>query len=148
VAAAWTRLIATIALVAYAAVVAGLVAYVVNDPVAILGAVVGLGIGLPFAWMALTRPRFRAVWAVVAITLIIGGLLLLLQAGRGVPYVGAILVTGAVAVGAAAVVFRAEAQAAVARRWSPAPAARHGVLLVNLRSGGGKAEKYRLVEEA
>lgn len=30
---------------------------------------------------------------------------------------------------------------------TPAPAARHGVLIMNLKSGGGKAEKFHLVDE-
>ena len=30
---------------------------------------------------------------------------------------------------------------------TPVPAAEHGVLIMNLKSGGGKAEKFHLVDE-
>ena len=44
--------------------------------------------------------------------------------------------------------FRKEIANAVAGRWRPVPAARKGVLLMNPKSGGGKVEKFGLVDEA
>ena len=40
-----------------------------------------------------------------------------------------------------------EIRSAVARRWSPAMRARHGVLLMNAKSGGGKVERFDLQGE-
>src|SRR4051794_16694469 len=100
------------------------------------------------AWYAVSRRgRTRSVaLLVVALGAVafIGGLVM---GDAGLPRAIAVVLLAALSVGSARVVFhrsRRDLRAAALSR-TPAAAARHGVLLINPRSGGGKAERFDLV---
>jgi hypothetical protein len=60
----------------------------------------------------------------------------------------AVLATTAASVAAARFALVGPGTAEALARWSPVPPARQGVLIINPRSGGGKAERFGLVDEA
>jgi diacylglycerol kinase family enzyme len=142
------RLAAALALVALAGVFAFILAYVVQNPLSAIGALVCFGVGVAAAWTAATRQRFRVPRGVAAVALAIAGFVLLLVGDHGAAYFMTILILTVLAAGAGALALRWEVRETIARRWHPVPAARHGVLLMNPRSGGGKVERFDLVAEA
>ncbi len=94
------------------------------------------------AWYAVVRRgAARVVGLVVAAVALVGALVLVVT--RGTPLVDALIVVGLVAtVGAA----RAAIHVHVDLPRAPAP--RHAVMFYNPRSGAGKAERFRLADEA
>jgi diacylglycerol kinase family enzyme len=102
------------------------------------------------AWHALTRRGTvgAAGWVAVAagVGLLVGGIVAGdLRAGR----IAGFALLGLISVAAARVALGKDARSVRLRTQvvEPAPPARHPVLIMNTRSGGGKAEKFRLVEE-
>ena len=138
------RVAAGIALIGFVASLLALGYFVVSDFVVLLLALVCFVIGVPAAWVALTRRGLpRLLWVVAAVFLLLA-VLLALASGNYLLWVLALVITTL----AGAVAFRKEIAGAVANRWRPVPPARHAVLLMNPKSGGGKVEKFGLVDEA
>lgn len=113
----------------------------------LLAAVLAAGIGISAAWVALTNRRWRWLALVLAVTMMAGSIAAFWRA-RPPFSVLATAVGGMVLAGAlGAVALRYEVGDALRRRWHDVPAASRPVLLLNPRSGGGKAGQLHLVEE-
>jgi diacylglycerol kinase family enzyme len=93
-------------------------------------------------WYAVVRRGVARVAGLVLAAVALGGALVLVVS-RGAPLADALVVAGLVATVAAA---RAALHVHVELPSATAP--RHPVLFFNPRSGGGKAERFRLAEEA
>jgi diacylglycerol kinase family enzyme len=134
------------AAVALAALIAALlylaVAALHNWPILLLS-VLSLGVAVKAAWYIVSRRGVvRAVASgVAALALLL--LIVVVVASEGLIVLAVGLGLAAVSIGAASY---ALSPAAPARALERAPGARHPVLLMNLRSGGGKAERFRLVD--
>jgi diacylglycerol kinase family enzyme len=134
------------AAVALAALIAALlylaVAALHNWPILLLS-VLSLGVAVKAAWYIVSRRGVvRAVASgVAALALLL--LIVVVVASEGLIVLAVGLGLAAVSIGAASY---ALSPATPARALERAPGARHPVLLMNLRSGGGKAERFRLVD--
>jgi diacylglycerol kinase family enzyme len=144
------RVTAVVALISLAGAVVLIVVAGADNAGALLLVLAGVLVAVVGAWHALVRVGAVRVagWAVVAggLGLLVGGFVAGdLHVGRivGVALLGlASVVTARVALGRDAQTVRGRA------RWAePEPPARRPVLIMNPRSGGGKAERFRLVEE-
>ena len=145
------RLAAIAAIALVAAVLVATVMAVAKDLLLVVAALALLLVAFIAAWTALTRTG-AGRWAgiVVAAVAVVAVLLVQLQREPGATVS---LVLRLVALGVALLL----ARYALARDvrslkqmetpGTPAPAARHGVLIMNLKSGGGKAEKFHLEDE-
>jgi diacylglycerol kinase family enzyme len=140
----WLRRVAAAA--ALAALVAALI-YVVWAALyrwyVVLISVVPLGVAIIAAWYILSRRGVaRAIAAVVAaFALLVFAVVVVASEGMSALVAG--LALAAMSVGAANYALRPAVVAAAAERGLKA---RHPVLLLNLKSGGGKAERFELVE--
>ena len=140
----WLRRVAAAA--ALAALVAALI-YLVWAALyrwhVVLISVVPLGVAVIAAWYILSRRGVvRAIAAVVAaFALLVFAVIVVAGEGMSVLVAGVLL--AAVSVGAASYALRPLAVTSAAERGVNA---RHPVLLMNLKSGGGKAERFGLVE--
>jgi diacylglycerol kinase family enzyme len=144
-----SRQVAALAsLVLIAAVAVASVVIAMQDPLRLIAALVALAVVALAAWFAITRAGGRRV---VAVALALAALAFAV----GVTIAGSLLsVLVRVALLAAAAGLGRYALARDVRTLktsttagAPAPAARHGVLIMNLKSGGGKAERFHLVDE-
>ena len=145
------RIWAWIALVAAAGVVATLAVLLAHDVVALLFVLAALGLAGAGLWLAATRRGIaRFLGIVVALAALAGGVAGLIAQG---------VIDELVALVVAIAVFGAASRMALRRRQvsertdSTHPAARpararSGVLLINPKSGGGKAERFDLPGEA
>jgi diacylglycerol kinase family enzyme len=109
----------------------------------VLISVVPLGVAVVAAWYILSRRGLaRAIAAVVAaFAVLVFAVVVVASESMRVLVTG--LVLGAVSVGATSYALRLTEVASAAELGLNA---RHPVLLMNLKSGGGKAEQFRLVE--
>jgi diacylglycerol kinase family enzyme len=143
------RVWAWIALIAAAGVVATLVVLVFRDLGALAFALVALGLAAAAAWVAVTRRGIaRLLGVLVAILALAGGAVALV-------WRGAIdeLVAFAVAIAAFGAASRVTLRQARTPSDAVGPAPRpsrpkRAVVLINPKSGGGKAERFNLPEEA
>jgi len=145
------RIWAWIALVAAAGVVATLAVLLAHDVVALLFVLAALGLAGAGLWLAATRRGIaRFLGIVVALAALAGGVAGLIEQG---------VIDELVALVVAIAVFGAASRMALRRRQvsertdSTHPAARpararSAVLLINPKSGGGKAERFDLPGEA
>jgi len=145
------RIWAWIALVAAAGVVATLAVLLAHDVVALLFVLAALGLAGAGLWLAATRRGIaRFLGIVVALAALAGGVAGLIEQG---------VIDELVALVVAIAVFGAASRMALRRRQvsertdsthsAARPArARSGVLLINPKSGGGKAERFDLPGEA
>lgn len=145
------RLAALAALSLVAAVLVWTVLSVLSDPLKLVAQLILLVVVVTSAWIAVTRAtagRWLAamvaaggIIAIVALQLPKEGLAVASLAAR----IGLLLVAAWLARSAL------ERDARTLQRkvtpGTPVPAARHGTLIMNLRSGGGKAERFNLQEE-
>lgn len=144
-----SRRLAALAALALAAVVAvGALVLVVREPVRLL-VVIGLLAGLVVAlWFALTRSGgLRAAAGAVAGACLAGTVAVLLRGAPVVVLSGLALLAVAVALGRYATARDVRSLKAAPTPGTPVPAAARPVLIMNLRSGGGKAERFGLVEQ-
>jgi diacylglycerol kinase family enzyme len=141
------RVLAAVALIGYLALAVEVLVSVVDDPVLTLVALVAVGVGVPLTWIGATRPRWRGRIAAVAALAVVGGVAALVASERSASELVVVVATIAITSGAGMWALAWEIRAAIARRWSPAPPARHGVLLMNAKSGGGKVERFDLAGE-
>jgi diacylglycerol kinase family enzyme len=134
------------AAVALAALIAALlylaVAALNNWPILLLS-VLSLGVAVKAGWYILSRRGTvrAAASGVAALALLVFIVVVIASEGLIVLAIG--LGLAAVSIGAASYALSPAAPAYALER---APRARHSVLLMNLRSGGGKAERFRLVD--
>jgi diacylglycerol kinase family enzyme len=145
------RIWAWIALVAAVGVLATLAVLLANDVVALLLVLAALGLAGAALWLAATRRGIvRLLGIAVAVVALAGGVVALIAQG---------VIDELVALVVAIAVFGAASRMALRRRQIPErtdsthPAAkparaRSGVLLINPKSGGGKAERFDLAGEA
>ena len=145
------RLAAVAAIVIVVAVIVSTVLSVVDRPLDvvvqfILLAVVGLA-----AWNALTsKHAARVIWIVVAVVAAVAVVAIQVAGGKGsvLSLIVRLALLG-VALGLARYALARDVRSLkqMETPGKPVPAARHGVLIMNLKSGGGKAEKFQLVDE-
>jgi diacylglycerol kinase family enzyme len=137
------RAAAVVALVALVAALLYLAASALSRWYVLLASVFSLGVAVMAAWYILSRRGVaRAVASgVAALALLVFVVVVIASESFIVLAVG--LGLAAVSIGAASYALSPAAQARALER---APGARHPVLLMNLRSGGGKAERFRLVD--
>ena len=134
------------AAVALAALIAALlylaVAALNNWPILLLS-VLSLGVAVKAGWYILSRRGTvrAAASGVAALALLI--FIVVVVASEGLIVLAIGLGLAAVSIGAASYALSPAAPAYALER---APGARYPVLLMNLRSGGGKAERFRLVD--
>jgi diacylglycerol kinase family enzyme len=145
------RIWAWIALVAALGVLATLAVLLAHDVVALLFVLAALGLAGAGLWLAATRRGIaRLLGIAVAVAALAGGVIALVSQG---------LIDELVALVVAIAVFGAASRMALRRRQIPdrtdsthpavRPArARSAVLLINPKSGGGKAERFDLPGEA
>lgn len=139
--------IGSLALGALSAVVA--VVSSVGDLGRLLAVPVLVLLAVAAAWAAATRTGIaRTVAALVAIAALVLVVLAVLTAeGHGLGLLAALaLVAGAAALGRYALLQDRQALRALPPPGRPVGPAHHGVLIMNLRSGGGKAERFALAD--
>jgi diacylglycerol kinase family enzyme len=143
------RLVAILALVAYAAAIVVLIVSLADDVLALILAWVAVIVAAGAIFAVLTR---RGVGRVVATVVAIGAaasVVGVLIAARAV--IELIVFGGLVVAGALLSRYAVAADAAAMRHAKPpgtrVDLPRHPVLLMNPKSGGGKVEKFRLVEQ-
>ncbi|HEY5787768.1 MAG TPA: diacylglycerol kinase family protein [Microlunatus sp.] len=137
------RFAAGFALLALAALVAFLVLAALSRWIVLLATVVSMSVFVVAAWYVVARHGLaRAVAAAVAVVAIAVSVIVVL-ASESIWVLSVALVLASVSIGAAGHALRGRGSDAPER--SPT-AARHPVLLMNPRSGGGKAERFGLAD--
>jgi diacylglycerol kinase family enzyme len=147
-----SRLAALLALLAPVAVVVLLAVALAGDLAIALLAVALVVIAIEAIWFALTRRGIRRAGAVaVAVLAIAGQIVVLATHWQGVIVLIAMLILLAVFSVAAPYALgrtREAAARAAARELLPVGPASSAVLIINLKSGGGKAERFELADRA
>jgi diacylglycerol kinase family enzyme len=145
------RLAAVAALLLVAGVVLASVILVLGDPLRLVLQVVLAVIAVTTVWVALTRAAvLRWLAALIAVAAVLGIVLMEIAAQGSV---GASLIIRLLLLAVAAWLARyalgrdVRSLQAGETPGVPVPAARHGALIMNLKSGGGKAERFHLVDE-
>jgi diacylglycerol kinase family enzyme len=141
--------IAALALVV--AVVVVTLVRVIGDPLRVGVELLLLVVFLAAGWCALTRAGARRVIAVVVAVAVVVAFIAVVAGGEGhvlVSLVGRIVgLLVAVSLADYALGVKVRALAHSETPGTPVPAATRGVLFMNLKSGGGKAERFHLVDE-
>jgi diacylglycerol kinase family enzyme len=140
------RIAAGVALLAAVIAIAMVAAAFLRDPLRLVAALLLVVLVVMAGWTALVR---RGIWRLiggVVVVLALIGLVLLLAAGS-LLRMAALVVLLALSIGAARIALGHDlAESPVDLH--PVEAARKGVLLMNPKSGGGKAERFHLDVEA
>ena len=144
------RACAALALVLLAAAIAALVAGAIANWASVLTALAGLLVAVAAGWYAVSRRG--AVRAVAAVLAVAAAALLGLGLALADIWLPRVLLTVACAAGSVGCARLAlhrgrGAGQAAARRGLAAPQPRHPVLIMNPRSGGGKAARFHLADE-
>jgi diacylglycerol kinase family enzyme len=145
------RLAAIAALVLVLAVVIGTLVRVVSDPLRVVLELVLLAVLLSAGWIAVTRSGARRTIAVLVA--IVGVVALIASLVNAEGYLIASLAVRVVALVVAAGLAKYalgstdRALKEATTPGTPVPPAKRGVLFMNLKSGGGKAERFHLVDE-
>jgi diacylglycerol kinase family enzyme len=141
--------IASIGLIAAAAVLA--VIPVTRYPLGVLATLALMCVVVVAVWFALTRAGLRRTLAIAAGVVAFVGVFVngLVTEGSQVASVVVLLamIAAAVALGKYAMGDTVRALRQSKTPGTPVPPAAHGVLFMNLKSGGGKAERFHLVDE-
>ena len=145
------RVSAVVALLAPLAVLAVVVAALVRRPLVLLAASACLSLGVGAAAYAVTRPGIRRTLAMVVAAVGLGAAVALLTGAAGGP-LDLLLVVGLL-VAAGLATRHALGRDIRSLKSSPTPGTAVGpaarpVLLMNPKSGGGKVERFHLVDEA
>ena len=145
------RLAAVAAIVVLVVVVVITVAAVLGDPLTTLAQLLLLLVAFMGVWWALTRTG-ASRWAAVALASGAVVAILVLQVSRDDSSIWSLLARlvalgGAVLLARYALVRDVGSLKETTTPGRPVPPARHGVLIMNLKSGGGKAEKFHLEDE-
>jgi diacylglycerol kinase family enzyme len=145
------RLAAIAALALVVAVVVVTLVRVIDDPLRVGVELLLLVVFLAAGWFALTRTGARRVIAVVLVVAVVVAFIAAVAGSEGNPLVSlagqivGLVVAVALAQYALGATVRALAQSETPG--TPVRAATRGVLFMNLKSGGGKAERFHLVDE-
>jgi diacylglycerol kinase family enzyme len=145
------RLAAILAILMVATVLVGTLARVVSDPLRVLAELLLLTVLVGGAWIALTRAGPRRVIAVLVALVALVALLASLVSAEGYLLLSLVarILALAIAVGLAKYAL-GTTQVALQQTetpGAPVPPAARGILFMNLKSGGGKAERFHLVDE-
>jgi diacylglycerol kinase family enzyme len=147
---AMARVAAVVALVALVAAIGLILLGVVRHFLAVLAGLVALVVCVMAGWYLVSRRGIVRVVAVIVMLAAVAGLIvsLIFEDYHGLPVLG-LIVAAAVSVGSARYALRAPAERArvAAMHATPVAPAEHPVLIMNLRSGGGKAERFHLADE-
>jgi diacylglycerol kinase family enzyme len=147
----WRRPAAVAAIVLLALVVLTSLVGFVDDLRRLLIDVPLLLIALVAAWHALTRTGVQRLIAIVVCVAALGGVVAVALDEGGPTAIGLLarvaMLLAAVGLARFALARDIRSLRASATPGRPVPPARHGALLLNLRSGGGKAERFHLVDE-
>ena len=145
------RLSAVAALLLVAVVAVATLVRVVDDPVRVLAELIMLAVLAWAGWTALTRTGSRRTIAAVTAVVLVVALLVSIVTAEGSLGVSLLVRIAAVALAAAlgkqALGHTGEALKASDTPGTPVPVATRGVLFMNLKSGGGKADRFHLVDE-
>jgi diacylglycerol kinase family enzyme len=148
------RLTAWVALIAAAAVVVTLVLLIIRNATALVLVLVALAVFGAAGWIAVTRRgALKVIAVVVLVAALVGGSVALIALGAIDELVAFVLAVAVFSL-AARHALQADAQAAMAggrpesQPTRPGRGSERAVLLMNPKSGGGKVEKFNLVEEA
>jgi diacylglycerol kinase family enzyme len=98
--------------------------------------------------VAATNRQFRRVGVAGAVVFVGGTIAGLVAAERGAVSVAIVIAGIVISAALGAVALHWEIQQALAEHWYRVPAARHGVILINPRSGDGKPTRLHLADEA
>jgi len=134
-----------------AAVIVGTLVRVVSDPLPVVGQLLLLAVFVGASWVALTRTGTRRTVAAVVAVVALGAMIVTVIGAESHLILSLLLRIAGLAL-AAALAKYALGTTVVALKQSETPgtpvaAATRGVLFMNLKSGGGKAERFHLVEE-
>ena len=145
------RLAAIAAILAISVVAVGTLVRIVTDPMPVLAQVLLLVVILGAGWVALTREGIRRATAVLVVAVALAASFTSLvgaEGHRGLSLAARIvvLVLG-LSLAKYALGHTVTALKQSDTPGTPVPPARHGVLFMNLKSGGGKAERFHLVDE-
>jgi diacylglycerol kinase family enzyme len=145
------RLAAAAAIALFLGIFVATVLVVLDRPLEVAVQVVLLAVVLIAVWSALTRKgAVRGTWIVVAIVAAVAMVAIQVAGSEG--HLLSLLVRLAL-LGVALLLSRyaltrdVRSLKQTETPGKPVPAARHGVLIMNLKSGGGKAEKFHLEDE-
>ena len=145
------RLAAIVAILLVVVVVVATVVRVANEPLRIAGELLLVVVAVGGAWVALTTTKARrAIAAVVSVAAVVALIVSVINAEgyRALSVVVRIvLLVVAVALAKYALGTTVGALKQSETEGTPVPAATRGVLFMNLKSGGGKAERFHLVDE-
>jgi Diacylglycerol kinase catalytic domain len=145
------RLAAVAALALVVVVVVDTLVRVAAEPFRVLAELVVLVVLLAAVWFVLTRTGAKRVTAVVVAVAAVGALIVLVAMAEDHLFVSlAVRIVGlgvAVWLARYALGTTTTALATSETPGTPVPAAKRGVLFMNLKSGGGKAEHFHLPDE-
>ncbi len=145
------RLAAIVSILLVVGVVVASLAIGTDEPLRVLTGLVLLVVFLGAVWVALTRTERRRVVAVIVAVAAAVGLAASVLNAEGLlgASVAARILALVVAVGLAKYALGTTVKSLKAAdvEGAPVPPAKRGVLFMNLKSGGGKAERFHLVDE-
>ena len=145
------RIWAWVALAAVVGVLVTLAVLLVNDVDALVLLLVALGLAGAGLWVAATRRGLaRLLGFVVAIVALAGGAIVLVSHGLVVELIALAIAVAAFGAASRTALRRSRSAGKVGTALPVAKStrARSAVLLINPKSGGGKAERFDLVREA
>jgi diacylglycerol kinase family enzyme len=147
----WRRLAAVLAILLTAAVAVGTLVRVVADPLRVVVEVLLFAVFIGSVWFALTRVGLRRAIAAVAAAAASVAMIVNIVGAEGLLGVSLLVrIAGlvlAVALANYALGDTVQALTRTGTSGTPVPPAVRGVLFMNLKSGGGKAERFHLVDE-
>jgi diacylglycerol kinase family enzyme len=145
------RLAAIVAIVLVIGVVATTVGRVAREPLRVAGEFVLVAAAVGGAWVALTTTRARRGTAVIMALVAVVALIASVINAEGYRITSVVVriisLVVAVALAKYALGTTVGALKQSETEGTPVPAATRGVLFMNLKSGGGKAERFHLVDE-
>src|SRR5450755_130256 len=142
------RAAAALALLAVAGALVLLLVGIVRHFVSVILAIVALLVFVTAGWYAVSRRGVVRLAALLAIAVAAAGFIVtIVFADIAVIRLAAVIVLAAVSVVAARQALNRITRAPSRQRLKPAARPAHPVLIMNPKSGGGKAEKFKLAEE-
>ena len=145
------RLAAIVAVLLVAGVVVATVGRVVNEPLRVAGELLLVVVAVGGAWVALTTTKARRGTAVIVTLAAVVALIVSVINAEGYRITSVVVrivsLVVAVALAKYALGTTVGALKQSETEGTPVPAATRGVLFMNLKSGGGKAERFHLVDE-
>lgn len=142
-----SRMTAGGSLVAFVATLV-LIGFTVRELAYVLVSLIAVALAISALWIAATNRRFRWISAAAALACVGGSVTALVAAGRGIVAIVIVVLAMLVTSALGSIALRWEVNHALAERWRDVPATRHGVVLMNPKSGGGKVEVWDLAGEA